>query len=116
MHGAPEYVAGTGRLCTDLIRAAGGRIIAKTGAEGVYCAAVPGAELGIALKAEDGSRRASEPALLAVLRVLGLLSDEEVARLAEHAEPEIRNTRNEVVGHVRPVIDLDVVRNRTGDA
>jgi L-asparaginase II len=102
----PECVAGTDRLCTDLLRAVDGRIVAKTGAEGVYCAAVPGAELGIALKVEDGGRRASEPSLIAVLRSLGLLSDREVDRLSGYAEPEIRNTRGEVVGGVRAVVEL----------
>jgi L-asparaginase II len=71
----PELVGGTGRLCTELMRVGGGRIFAKVGAEGVYCAGAPGAELGIALKVEDGARRAAEPALLAVLRLLGLLDD-----------------------------------------
>ena len=66
----PEYVAGSERMCTDLMRVARGRIFAKVGAEGVYCAGVPGAELGIALKVEDGSARAVAPAILAILRQL----------------------------------------------
>ena len=105
----PEYVAGTGRLCTALMRAADGRLIAKTGAEGVYCAAVPGAELGVALKVEDGAKRAAEPAVLAVLRALGLLSDDAMADLAEFALPSIRNTRGEIVGAIRASIDLQPV-------
>ena len=107
MRRCPEYVGGTDRLCTDLMRAVDGRVIAKTGAEGVYCAAVPGAGLGIALKVEDGARRASEPALIGVLRMLGLLMDEEVERLSRYAEPEIRNTRGESVGRVRAMIELE---------
>ncbi len=103
----PEYVGGTGRLCTQLMRAASGRIFAKYGAEGVYCAGVPGAELGIALKVEDGAKRAAEPALIAVLHALGLLGDEEMAELSTFAEPDVRNTRNEVVGGVRAVVALE---------
>ncbi|MHB1168763.1 MAG: asparaginase [Longimicrobiales bacterium] len=103
----PEYVAGTARLCTELTRASGGRIIAKVGAEGVYCAAVPGAELGIALKVEDGARRAAEPALLAVLHALGVLSDDEIGMLARYAEPVLRNTRGERVGELRAVVELE---------
>src|SRR3989442_7139766 len=34
----PELIAGEGRPCTDLMRAHPGRVIAKVGAEGVYCA------------------------------------------------------------------------------
>jgi L-asparaginase II len=107
MKSFPESVAGTDRMCTDLMRAVDGRIVAKTGAEGVYCAAIPGAELGIALKVEDGARRAAEPALVAVLRSLGLLSDREMGTLSGYAEPEIRNTRGELAGRIRAVIELE---------
>ena len=103
----PEYVAGNERLCTDLMRVARGRIFAKVGAEGVYCAGIPGAELGIALKVEDGATRASEPALIAVLKSLALLTDEEVAQLERYVEPDITNTREERVGSVRASIELE---------
>lgn len=103
----PEYVAGKDRLCTDLMRAAAGRIFVKVGAEGVYCAGVPGAELGIAVKIEDGATRASEPALIAVLRALALLSDEEVGRLDRYAEPDILNTRGDRVGSIRANLRLE---------
>lgn len=107
----PEHVAGSGRLCTQLMRAAEGRIFAKVGAEGVYCAGIPGAELGVAVKVEDGSTRASQPALLAVLRTLGLLSDDEMAALARFAEPDILNTRGERVGAVRASVQLEARRD-----
>jgi L-asparaginase II len=63
----PWFVAGTGRLCTDLLAAAAGDVIVKTGAEGVQLAALPRLGLGIAVKVEDGSRPASEVALGHVL-------------------------------------------------
>ena len=107
----PEYIAGTGRMCTDLSRTVHGRIVAKIGAEGVYCAAVPGAELGIALKVEDGAWRAAEPALLAVLRALALITDDELAELSRYAEPVIRNTRGERTGGLRAVIRLESGRD-----
>lgn len=103
----PELVGGTGRLCTDLMRAGGGRILAKTGAEGMYCAGVPGAELGVAIKVEDGAKRASGPALLGVLRELGLLAEEEMAELESHANPDVVNTRGEIVGRIRASIELE---------
>jgi L-asparaginase II len=107
----PEYVAGTNRMCTDLNRVVHGRILAKVGAEGVYCAAIPGAELGIALKVEDGAWRAAEPALLAVLRALALIADEEMAELSRYAEPVITNTRGERTGELRAVIRLESGRD-----
>ena len=103
----PEYVAGTDRLCTELMRVARGRVFAKVGAEGVYCAGVPGAELGIALKVEDGATRAAEPALIATLKALAILEDDEVAGLARFAEPDITNTRGERVGMLRAQIALE---------
>lgn len=103
----PEYVAGADRLCTDLMRAAGGRIFAKVGAEGVYLAGVPGAELGIALKVEDGATRAAEPALLATLKVLGLLSEDELGQLERYAQPDVLNTRGERVGSIRAHMQLE---------
>jgi len=103
----PEYVAGTGRLCTRLMRAAEGRVVAKLGAEGVYCAAVPGRGLGLALKVEDGAGRAGEPVLIAVLEQLGAIDAGVAEELLEFAEPEVRNTRSEVVGRIRAVVELD---------
>jgi L-asparaginase II len=96
----PELVAGTGRLCTQLMQATGGRIIAKVGAEGVYCAAVMDEGVGVALKVKDGAKRAAEPALLEVLRVLGLLSSSESKELERYARPIVRNTRGEAVGEL----------------
>ena len=103
----PEYVGGTGRLCTELMRATLARLFVKVGAEGVWLAGVPGAELGIALKVEDGAQRAAEPALINVLRGLQLLSDDEMAALAEFAEPLLRNTRGETVGMIRTSLKLE---------
>ena len=68
-------MAGEGRLCSALNalkRTDGVELLVKTGAEGVYCAALPGLGLGVALKAEDGATRASEAALMAVLDRMGL--------------------------------------------
>lgn len=106
----PEYVAGIERLCTDLIRATGGRVVAKVGAEGVYVATVPEEGVGIALKVEDGARRAVEPALLGVLKDLGLISAEEYASLERYAEPVLTNTRGEAVGVIRTVVSLEAAR------
>jgi L-asparaginase II len=103
----PVLVGGAQRLCTDLSLATEGRVVAKVGAEGVYCAAVPGAEIGIALKVEDGAKRAAEPALLRTLRLLGMISEDDMARLAGYARPAIYNTRNEVVGDLHARVELE---------
>jgi L-asparaginase II len=110
MTSSPELVGGTGRLCTAIMRATRGRLFVKVGAEGVYCAGAPGAELGIALKVEDGAGRAAECAILAVLRLLALIQDEELGELDSFAQPAVRNTRGENVGRIIPSIRLDTQR------
>jgi L-asparaginase II len=103
----PEMVAGAGRLCTDLMMCAAGRLFAKVGAEGVYCVGVPGAELGIAVKIEDGAQRAVGPAILAVLRELDLISEDDLGTLLHHAYPEVLDSRGEVVGQVRARVRME---------
>ena len=102
----PEYVAGTGRLCTVLMRTASCRLFAKVGAEGYYCAGVPSLGLGVAIKAEDGAKRAAETALLAVLRTFDAVTDVELEAMREFSQPSILNTRGEVVGQVRACLSL----------
>jgi L-asparaginase II len=98
----PEMVAGEGRLCTDLMEQTAGRVIAKVGAEGLYCVGVPGAELGVVLKVEDGSDRAVAPAILDLLRQLDLISEDDLGALWSHAYPDVINTCGDIVGQVRP--------------
>ncbi len=107
MTGDPFLVAGTGRLCTDLMRAWPGGVVAKVGAEGIYSAALPALGLGIALKVEDGETRAGSLALLEVLRqLLGQLApgqgpDFSSRELARYDRQPLRNTRGTVTGELR---------------
>ena len=92
----PELIAGEGRPCTELMRAHPGRVIAKVGAEGVYCALLVGEGLGVALKVADGHAVASALALAAVLEALGLRP------LPSTLGPRPNlNTRGEPVGELR---------------
>lgn len=100
MLGHPEMVAGERRLCTALMQAYGGRLLAKVGAEGVYAAAVRTEPLGIALKVEDGNGRAAMVALLAVLDALGL-EPPPAAVVPQFASLPLYNTRREPVGEMR---------------
>jgi L-asparaginase II len=102
----PEYVAGTDRLETSLMRVAGTRLFAKVGAEGYYCAGIPSMKLGVAIKVEDGNKRAAEPAILAVLRQIDAIGAEELDGLSTFSAPETLNTCNEVVGYLRTDIQF----------
>jgi L-asparaginase II len=101
----PFYVAGTSRMDTRLMSAGGGRIFVKTGAEGVYCGAVPELGLGIAIKCDDGAGRASEAMVAAVLARL-LADDELSGKLSKMAHSKITNWNGIDVGAVRPVGEL----------
>lgn len=98
----PFYVAGTGRACTRLMEAAPGRIFAKVGAEGVYCAALEELGLGIAVKCWDGGSRAAEVIIAEVLAQL-LEKDHNLSeKLGLMARPELRNWRGTLVGRLQP--------------
>jgi L-asparaginase II len=98
----PELVSGPGSLNTELLRRHGQRVLTKGGAEGVWCYAVrqQGPGLGLALKVEDGAARAVGPALLAVLKALGLPGGGD-PELASFTRPIVRNTLGEAVGEIR---------------
>lgn len=98
---APEMIAGTGRYCSDVIRATAGRVIVKTGAEGVFCGSVPALGIGIALKCEDGASRASEAMMSAILLRLGAV-DEALLGSIDRALPQpILNRNGRHVGEIR---------------
>lgn len=64
----PFMVAGTGRFCTNVMKILGEQAFVKTGAEGVFCAALPSQGFGIAIKCNDGAARAAEVILSAILK------------------------------------------------
>jgi L-asparaginase II len=102
----PFLVSGTGRADVTLMQAAPGRIFVKTGAEGVYCAAVPELGLGVAIKCDDGAGRGAEVMVAAVLAKL-LRSDTALAaRLIEIAGPAIESRAGAKVGALRPTAAL----------
>ncbi len=98
----PWLMAGTRRACVSLMDAAPGRVFAKTGAEGVFCGAVPELGLGFALKVEDGATRASEATVAAVLaRVLRPHDADLAERYEALSRTTLRNWQGTPVGEVR---------------
>jgi L-asparaginase II len=95
----PWHVSGTGRFCTEIMQRFGARLFVKTGAEGVFCAALPEQGLGIAVKCDDGASRAAEVMLAATLAQL--LPDGR-ATLEPFVRPTLRNWNGIVIGALRP--------------
>ena len=112
----PELIAGSGRLDTLLMRSLGGRLFAKTGAAGLYAAALPAGPrvpeaLGIAVKIEDGDpkSRIRASVMVEVLRQLGVVTREDRDlwnQLGEIAQATERNLRGRDVGTYVPVFRL----------
>lgn len=97
----PFYVAGTGRFCTRVMELAPGRIFAKTGAEGVFCAAVPEKGIAIALKCEDGTTRAAESMVAATLARFFDHDPDVAGALMRQANHAMKNWNGLHVGDVR---------------
>ena len=94
----PFYVAGTGRFCTGVMSRLRARAFVKAGAEGVYCASLPESGLGLALKIDDGAKRAAEAAMVAALGALLPGSRDELQGIWDG---RITNWRGEVTGETQ---------------
>lgn len=98
----PFFVAGTDRACTKVMQIAPGKIFAKTGAEGVFVAALPEQGLAMAVKCEDGTTRAAECMIFALLARYFEPNSETRARLEGLASRTIKNWNGIPVGVIRP--------------
>ena len=96
----PELVAGEGKACTRLMRAAHSNIAVKTGAEGYFIAILPEQKLGVALKISDGTTRASECAIAQILVRLGAVDANHPDVLAYTNNP-IKNWDGLATGYMR---------------
>jgi L-asparaginase II len=104
----PWHVAGTGRFCTDIMKLLGKRVFVKTGAEGMFCGALPEQGLGIAVKCDDGAGRAAEAAMASIVARFMPLDDAERAALARFTRPTLRNWNGFEVGALRVTEALQV--------
>jgi L-asparaginase II len=99
---APFLVAGSGRLDTRLMERLGERLFCKVGAEGMYCAALPGQGLGVAIKIDDGNNaRACEVVLAAVVEGLLPLADDDRAFVHGFSDLRLSNWNGIEVGRLR---------------
>ncbi|MEL0436558.1 asparaginase [Phycobacter sp. K97] len=101
----PELVAGETRACTNLMRAMGGRVAIKTGAEAVFVAILPEQQLGVALKIVDGATRASECAIATILVGLGVLEVDH-PETRKYMNAPLLNRRGIDCGAIRPADEL----------
>ncbi|WP_439273348.1 asparaginase [Pseudochrobactrum sp. HB0163] len=103
---APFYVAGSRRACTELMQLAPGRIFVKTGAEGVFCGAVPELGLGFAMKCDDGATRAAEIMVTRLLAQLFAKDAEISAKLEEKSTRPMSNWNGIDFGFIAPSAEM----------
>ena len=101
----PFYTAGARRFDTRVMETAPNAVYAKVGAEGIYCACVPSAGVGIALKMEGGSVPAAEVAIAALLA--NALDGEQADAVTALAYRTLRNWNGVEVGAMRPTEALN---------
>lgn len=98
---APFYMAGSHRFCTRLMMLGKGRLFAKTGAEGVYCGAIPELGYGIALKCDDGTTRAAEAMMAATMQHILPKDDPLQEALSALSAIELKNRTEMRVGTIQ---------------
>ena len=97
----PKLVAGEGRFDTELMSRSHQQVISKGGAEGVQCLSRTGDGLGVAIKVEDGSRRAKQAVALHLLRQLDWMTQGSLDELEDKMLILGPGVRLEVKGELR---------------
>lgn len=96
----PDLVAGDGTFDTELMRLSNGELVSKAGAEGIQCIGRVGENLGLAIKAMDGAKRAKHAVAIHLLRQMGWISPLVSETLAETFTKLNDFTRLEVIGEL----------------
>lgn len=99
----PQVISGTGRIDCALSEVTKGRVIAKVGADAVYCMAIKDENLGITFKIENGNLSAVTPMSIAILKHMDLLTKDETTELEKLFPPILKNHRGDIIGTVETV-------------
>lgn len=103
----PENVGGhKGRIDTDLMKLSGGRLVAKSGAEGLLCVGVPERGIGIAIRTADGTFRSHPVVIASVLEQLDLIDRATIDLILDCHDPRIFNHNRRHVGDIRAAFTL----------
>ncbi len=79
----PIMISDNNSFDTEVIRASHGQVISKGGAEGILCMGKTNEGIGLALKVEDGSKRAKHAAGLQILKQLEWITNERIQDIEE---------------------------------
>lgn len=106
MHDHPYMIAGDDRFDTDLIQ--NSPAVAKIGAEGIECVAIPAMKgrkaMGLTVKIIDGAFRALYPPVISLLKNFDIISGEQLFKLAKYYPITITNHNKFAVGYIKSAI------------
>ncbi len=109
----PEFVGGSVRLDTKVMKAFPGKVVCKVGAEGVWTVGILPCEkwpLGLvfAFKIDDGNDHRARPAVgIELLRKLGVMTEDAEKMIGEFSPQKLINRKNIEVGEVIADFELN---------
>ena len=101
----PDIIGGTDRFDTDLMRVSEGKLLAKSGADGIFCIGVRNGD-GITVKMESGNMKFLPLVVVHILDQLKILPKEKINQLKKYCPLDVKNCRNEIVGKF--VLDFEL--------
>ena len=97
----PIMISDNNKFDTEIIKASHGQVIGKGGAEGIQCICKLNEGIGLALKVEDGSKRAKHGVRLHLLKQLEWISDLRIQDIEEKIFNFSEGVRIEVKGQLK---------------
>ena len=97
----PIMISGENKFDTEIIKDSHGQVISKGGAEGIQCLCKVNEGIGIALKVEDGTRRAKHAVSLHLLKQLGWMSELRIQDIEDKILKFPEGVRIEVKGELK---------------
>ena len=100
----PYIVGGTDRFDTDLMKVSDGNLVAKSGADGVFCIGIRNEKentgIGITIKMESGNMKFMPMAVIRILEQIKILSEIQIQKLKKYIPSAILNCRDEKIGDI----------------
>ena len=97
----PIMISDNNKFDTEIIKASHGHVIGKGGAEGVQCLCKVNEGIGLALKVEDGSKRAKHAVSLHLLKQLEWISELRIQDIEDKVFNFSQGVRIEVKGQLK---------------
>lgn len=104
MNENPDIISGTNAICTSLLMDE--NIVAKGGAQGVYCFGLKEEKLGFSLKVMDGTEEEWPLIVAAIMEQIQYKNKETIQRLYHLSNKDIYNDNDKLVGHKEAVFKL----------